>query len=304
MSSMTRLRRSLLFMLVFLAVLFNIERLDYGDQSLVNLQTFVYILVIVMILLHLSLRVLQRFPIHLTVSLWLGIYLLLKLAIFTERPFIGGLYTYLSITEMAMISTAALLTYTLSRSLNELEGFAARTIFPKRHHRVKDLHEAGEDIKTEFIRSRRHNRPLSVMIIEMDRVAIKKNMEHGIHNVQQSMMNRYVLASLGQVLTKVVRRTDVILEPDEEDGFIILCPETTAEGVSLLAQRVQTLAQKELGLTVLCGTAAFPEEAITFEDLLLRARGDLLEEGESAQRTLTDPGAVSSQDHPDENIEA
>jgi len=290
---MTELRRAIIFMVIFLAVFFNIERLDYSDQTLIDLQTFVYVLVSIMILSTLLLRSLQKLSIQFTLPLWLGFYLALKLILLTDRPFVGGIYTYLSITEMAMIALAALLTKNLSRSLNELEGLAEETIFPKRNRRVKDLHEAEEDIKTEFFRSRRHNRPLSVLIIEMDRFAVKKNTEQGFINVQHLMMNRFLLASLGQVLTKVVRRTDFILEPEKQDGFILLCPETNAEGASQLASRIQTFAQKDLGLTVQCGSAAFPEEAITFEDLLLKARKDMLEPGELSQLTINDPGAVS-----------
>lgn len=291
---MTRLHRAIIFTLLFLAVFFNIERLDYSDQSLINLQTFVYVLVTVQILSTLSLRALQRVPSYLALSLWLALYLGLKLTLFNSRPLIGSFYTYLSITEMAMIAISVLLTFNLSQAINEVEGIALKTIFPKRNHRVKDLHEAEEDIKTEFIRSRRHNRPLSVLVVEMDRFAIKKNVEQGFVNVQQLMMKRFVLASLGQILTKVVRRTDVILEPDEQDGFILLCPETNAEGASLLAHRIQSLAQKDLGLTVQCGAAAFPEQAITFDDLLQKARYDLLETGEEPQFAITDPAAVSS----------
>jgi GGDEF domain-containing protein len=286
---MTRLRRAIILMVIFLAVFFNIERLDYSDQTVVDLQTFVYVLVSILILSTLFLSFLQKLSTQLTLALWLGVYLALKLTLFSSRPLIGGIYTYLSITEMAMIAIAALLTMNLTRSLNELEGIAVKTVFPKRNHRVKDLREAEEDIKTEFIRSRRHNRPLSVLIVEMDRLSIKKNDEQSSINVQQLMMNRFALASLGQVLTKVVRRTDVILEPEEQDGFILLCPETTAEGASLLANRIQTLAQKDLGLTVQCGTAAFPEEAIAFDDLLEKARGDMLEPGELSQVTISNP---------------
>lgn len=292
MIAMTQLRRAIFFILIFLAVFFNIERLDYSDQSLIDLQTFVYVLVTVLMLSTLALRSLQRLPTHLALSLWLGVYLALKLTLFHTRPLVGSFYTYLSITEAAMIAIAVLLTINLSRSLNEFEGIAIKTIFPKRNHRVKDLHEAEEDIKTEFIRSRRHNRPLSVLIVEMDRFAIKKNVEQGFMNVQHMMMKRFVLASLGQIITKVVRRTDVILEPDEQDGFILLCPETNADGASFLAHRIQTLAQKDLGLTVQCGTAAFPEEAITFDDLIQKARCDMLEPGESPQYTIADPAIV------------
>jgi GGDEF domain-containing protein len=263
-------------MLVFLAVFFNIERLDYGEQSLIDIHTFVYVLATILILSTLLIRPLQRLPVHFAFVLWLGIYLALKLTLFHSRPLIGGMYTYLSVTEAAMMTIAMLLTVNLSRSLNELEGLAEKTIFPRRNRRIKDLLEAEESIKNELLRSRRHNRPLSVLIVEMEGLTPKKIIEQGSTNAQQLMMNRFLLASLGQELAKVVRRTDLILEPDEQNGFILLCPETTSAGARLLASRIQEIAQMELSITVQCGTASFPDDAVTVEDLLQKARLDML----------------------------
>ncbi len=289
---MTSLRRAILLLVIFLAFFFNIERLDYGDQTLIDLHTFVYVLVTVMIVATLFFRPLQKFSTYIGMAIWLGMYLALKLTFYNSRPLFGGVYTYLSITEMAMIVIAILLTMNLSRSLNSMEGLAAKTILPRNNHRIKDLHEAEEDVKTEFIRSRRHNRPLSVVIIEMDQVSMKKGAEQSLMNVEQMMMNRFVLANLGQTLMKVVRRTDVILEPDARDGFILLCPETTEEGVNELANRIRAMSQKDLGLTVQCGTASFPEEATTFEDLIQKARTDLLEPVDASQVTLSKTSVV------------
>lgn len=289
---MSRLRRSTLMMLVFLAVFFNIERLDYGEQSLIDIHTFVYVLATILILGTLAIRPLQRLPIHITAVLWLGIYLALKLTLFNSRPLIGGMYTYLSITEAAMMTIAMLLTVNLSRSLNELEGLAEKTIFPKRNRRIKDLLEAEEIIKNELLRSRRHNRPLSVLMIEMEGLTPKKIIEQGSTNAQQLMMNRFLLASLGQELAKVVRRTDLILEPDEQNGFIILCPETTADGAHLLAGRIQEIAQMELSVTVQCGTASFPDDAVTIEDLLQKARLDMLGARNLSKIKVTNPATV------------
>ncbi len=289
---MSRLRRSTLMMLVFLAVFFNIERLDYGEQSLIDIHTFVYVLATILILGTLAIRPLQRLPVHITAVLWLGIYLALKLTLFNSRPLIGGMYTYLSITEAAMMTIAMLLTVNLSRSLNELEGLAEKTIFPKRNRRIKDLLEAEEIIKNELLRSRRHNRPLSVLMIEMEGLTPKKIIEQGSTNAQQLMMNRFLLASLGQELAKVVRRTDLILEPDEQNGFIILCPETTADGAHLLAGRIQEIAQMELSVTVQCGTASFPDDAVTIEDLLQKARLDMLGARNLSKIKVTNPATV------------
>lgn len=274
---MTGLRRAIIHILIFLAVFYNLERFEYDSQPLIDLQSFVYILVAGLVIVTLLWRKLQRLNANLALPVWLGIYLLLKLTLFTNTPLIGWIYTHLTIIEMAMVAIAGILTLNLTRAINETEEISDRTVFPKRHQRVKDLGEAEGEITTEVFRSRRHSRPLSVIVIEMDKFDIKKNLGQGLVNAQQMLMRRFALAGLGQSLGKVLRRTDLILEPDEQDGFIVLCPETGMESAAMLAQRIQGLAQKDLGMTVRCGAAAFSDETGSFEDLLQKARVDLLQ---------------------------
>jgi hypothetical protein len=53
---------------------------------------------------------------------------------------------------------------------------------------------------------------------------------------------------------------------------MVLCPETDFPNASLLAQRIAQAIKERTSLRVLWGVAAFPEEALTFEDLLQKAR--------------------------------
>ena len=52
---------------------------------------------------------------------------------------------------------------------------------------------------------------------------------------------------------------------------MILCPETTLENAILLATRITEAIKERTNLRVLWGVAAFPEEALTFDDLLQKA---------------------------------
>ena len=43
------------------------------------------------------------------------------------------------------------------------------------------------------------------------------------------------------------RRTDLIMDPEDENGFILLCPETNGEGSEVLAARLEETVREELG---------------------------------------------------------
>ena len=57
----------------------------------------------------------------------------------------------------------------------------------------------------------------------------------------------------------------------------MLCPETELPDAALLAKRICQAIKERTSLRVLWGVAAFPEEALTFEDLLQKARERLSE---------------------------
>jgi hypothetical protein len=57
---------------------------------------------------------------------------------------------------------------------------------------------------------------------------------------------------------------------------VILCPETNLENTILLAKRIAQAVKERTNLHVLWGVAAFPEEALTFEDLLQKASERLI----------------------------
>jgi GGDEF domain-containing protein len=201
----------------------------------------------------------------------MSVYFGLKMFVFTDHPFLGGFYTYLSIAEVSLLIISIFLTYDLARSMAEYERVIEKVTFPKHSNRVLEMKEAQEGIRTEFVRSRRHNRPLTVMLVRMNPSTVKGYLEQIVMNIQKAMVNRFLLASLAKILTTEARRTDMIIEQDDKDGFILLCPETSTEGSIIMAERIQSMAMERLGVSVDCGVASFPDEALTFEDLVQKA---------------------------------
>ncbi len=95
-----------------------------------------------------------------------------------------------------------------------------------------------------------------------------------------SLMARYTANSLVRVLDRSLRRTDLIIEQSNGKKIILLLPETDTDGTKKMASRVEQLSQDHLGVPISCGYATFPDEAITFEELVQRA-----EEHYSSQST-------------------
>lgn len=288
---MTSLRKSIIFMLIHLTIVFNLERFDYSARNVIDIQTFVYVLVIAIVVLTTALKPVQFFSIYSSALGWLLIYGVLKLTLFATRPILGEPYTYLTLTEMGIILITVFLTYDLSRTLRDFEEVIDKVTVPRLGQRVLRMNEAVEEIKTEFIRSRRHSRPLSVLLVSVNTTVPTFNLEKTVRDIQRNMLMRYVASSLSKILSKEARRTDLIVEKDDERGFVMLCPETTAEGTFTLAERIQQAAIEQLGVQVDYGIASFPDEALTFDELLQRAQENL-----KAEAVPLEPPAAEAED--------
>src|SRR3990172_3789753 len=184
---MNNLRRSIIVLISLLAIFYNIERFDFGEENVIDIQSFVYVFGLAAVLSVIFIPVLHRSSIYLPLALWLGVYLLAKLLIFSDsRPLLGGLYTYLTITEAGLLSILIWLTHHVARNLREFAEAVENITFANVGRKVRHLGEAVEDIETELIRSRRHNRPLSIVVVEPDRQTVQAALHRAVQEVQES----------------------------------------------------------------------------------------------------------------------
>jgi hypothetical protein len=272
---MRHLRRLIIASLIGVTLLFNIERLDFGRENIVDIDSFVYVLGIIAAISIITLPILWRAHVAALLVLWPSIYLLGKLFIFNQRPLLGGIYTYLSITEVTLLAIAIWLSHLLARAIHDFEQAVENITLRSASRRVRRLNEAMEDIQIEMFRSRHNHHPLSVVVVEPKPESIQASLHQAVREVQETMLHSYIINSLAQTLSKYLRRTDMILEQRDVGRFIILCPETSVGDLNLLVEYIQTIVAKQLGTAVACGVATFPNEALTFEELIHRAEAQL-----------------------------
>jgi hypothetical protein len=272
---MRHLREIIIASLIGLTLLFNIERLDFGRENIIDIDSFVYILGIIAAISIITLPILRRKHVAISLGLWLGLYLFSKLFIFNQRPLAGGIYTYLSITEVTLVAISIWLSHLLARAIHDFEQAVENITLRSASRRVRRLNEALEDIQVEMFRSRHNHHPLGVVVVEPKPEAAQTALHQAVREVQERMMHSYIINSMAQTLSKYLRRTDLILEQRDQGRFIVLCPETSAGDLNLLVEYIQTIAAKQLGTAVACGVATFPNEALTFEELVHRAESQL-----------------------------
>ena len=89
------------------------------------------------------------------------------------------------------------------------------------------------------------------------------------------MTSRFTFARVGQIINDLIRQTDLFLK-DRCGRHVILCSETNFSSVELLAKRISRMVEDKIGHHASWGIASFPEEALTFDDLLQKASDRLV----------------------------
>lgn len=271
---MKNLRFMVIAFLVGLTIFFNIERLDLARQNEIDLDSAVYVLGFLAGVLILGVPAVGRIKLSAHVVGWSAIYMIVKSVLyfsFEGRPLLGGIYTYLSVTELSLLLISIWLAHKLAHAIRDFEDAVETITFAGSTHHIQEVAEANEVIQTEMFRSRHNHHPLSVIVIEPESASIRSSLHRLVREAQQSMMSHYITNNLAMLLSQQLRRSDLVLEQRDADRVVLVCPDTNKTDSEVLVEYIGDVVTKQMGLTIKCGTASFPQEALTFEALVEQA---------------------------------
>ncbi len=178
-----------------------------------------------------------------------------------------GSDVYLAVTEAAFIVLLALLAQRLASGLAAVDDALASVAFGENPALPLSGPQAGNEILTEMARSRRHERPLSVTVLAPDPASFDVAVDRAADEVHRTIRSRYVRGNLARLIAQQLRRSDVLFEDAGTGHFLVLSPETDDAGASLLTERIGRAADAA-GLKLESGSASFPQQAVSFEQLV------------------------------------
>lgn len=273
---MTNLRNSLVLTAGYFAFVFSLGRFGFLGQGVISLHGYLYLLMLAAFAAAMIAPLMRNLSMYAWVASWLGAYLLIRWLSWQVDP-PGGEQLYLTLTECALLTIGVILARDLDQQLMDYEKALAEIGLPKSSQKIYVWDEAADLVKTEFIRSRRYNHPISLMVIEPTTESLKVQLNRMERDVHRIMMDRFMHTSLARLAAGEARRTDLVIEIENEKRVLVLFPETKPEGLGIFAERIQQLAKEELGLALNFGVASFPDDALTFEDLQQKAIFNLLD---------------------------
>ena len=273
---MTNLKRSFFWAAIYLALIFVLGQADYAGRPIINFASYFFLAVIVAVPVTLFFPSISRVSVYVPLLIWAGVYLVLLQIINRSNSANTGELPVI-VLEFLLLEGGVWFAHQLAMQISHAESVMdalALSAFP---NRANDIDSENQRIKIELTRSRRYHRPLSLVVIESESEDEKTTREM-LKSIQHDLLNRFSSARVGQIIDDRIRQTDLVLR-DRRGRFIILCPETELEDASLLAKRIAQAVKERTSLHVLWGVAAFPEEALTFDDLLQKARERLMDSG-------------------------
>ena len=271
---MTNLKRAFFWAAIYLAIIFVLGQADYTGRPIINFASYFYLAVMIAVPVTLFFPSISRVSSFVPLAVWAGVYLVLLQVIDRELTANAEEFPVI-ILEFVLLEAGVWFAHQLALQIGHAESVMdalALSAFPNRAH---DIEAESQRIKIELTRSRRYHRPLSLVVIESESDDQKTTREM-LKSVQQDLLNRFTSARVGQIIDDRIRQTDLVLR-DHRGRFVVLCPETNLENTIMLATRIAAAVKERTNLRVLWGVAAFPEEALTFDDLLHKATERLVQ---------------------------
>lgn len=274
---MTNLKRSFFWAAFYLAVMFVLGEADYAKRPIIDFAAYFYLAVIVAVPVTLFFPSISRVSAYVPMLAWMGAYLVLlqiKDRLYRADPSDLPII----VLEFVLLEAGVWLAHQLALQISHAESIMdalALSAFP---NRAQDIESEHQRIKIELTRSRRYHRPLSLVVVQADtqlpmRAVTEEETatKEMLKSIQHDLLSRFTSARVGQIIDDCIRQTDIVMR-DRRGRFIILCPETDFANAALLARRISQAVKGKANLRALWGVAAFPEEALTFDDLLQKAR--------------------------------
>lgn len=264
---MNELRKIFVLLVLYLLLVFSLGELfsDYG--AVFQFPSHFYFLIVAVVFSNLFVPRLSWMSVTTLLGFWAIVFLIV--AYFYVR--VNGLdYIQILGVEFILIEVAVWISYQLNIQVRATESMIESLAYSTYTNRTINVRQASERIQVEMTRSRRHHRPLSVILFKPEDMSSKGKQE-SYELMRDDMMKHFVAARIGQIMTNELRQTDLILR-DPDGYFVIMCAETTRDSAVLLAQRIQSAVSSNIGASAQWSIASFPEEALTFDELLNQAK--------------------------------
>lgn len=266
---MSELKQSIIILFVFIVLLLGAANVESFQESFIDFSPVFFVLIAIILFTELIivgslLKAGVNLSQYVVIAFWLIVYgLVWYFYLGNEKPI------EVNLVQGMLVLLTAVLAFDVGRRIDQTDAALERLAASNFPNRAMDIQSARDLVDAEITRSRRYHHPLSILTVQLE----KKKSWGDWKNSElfaREMMERFAVAKVSQILSDNARDTDMVLR-DRDRKFVLLCPETNQTSTNILAGRIAEAVKRELDVDVECGSSSFPDEALTFEDLLRTA---------------------------------
>ncbi len=190
-----------------------------------------------------------------------------SIGVISAQSYKPNMYTNADRETLELLAANVAIAIENARLFDEVQKLAITDPLTHLYNRRK----FEETATKEFDRSRRYNRPLCAIMIDLDQFK-------GVNDTYGHLAGDQVLASLAALCQKDLRNIDILARYGGEE-FVIILPETTSTQAWLIAERLRTDCEKTkvdsvhgmVSLTISLGLAELNKSCQTLDELIDRA---------------------------------
>ncbi len=263
---MKKLRDAILLLFLFFSIVLSIAQVEYFEENILNFHAAFFIILVLATLIGIWGPSRVKITPYTYMGGWAVIYILVWY--FFWRTLSDPRTVQELSIQFLLMEIAAALSYNVGEHIYQIDDILKNIAHGAYPNRTLDLQIAADSINTEITRSRRYNRPLSVLVFQLNQntdLLIRQ-----ISNIEKDLLLHFSLAKVGRIINEYARQTDLILR-DHKQRFVILCPETNHQASIILGERISQAIAKKVDKEITWSTASFPEESLNFNELLEKA---------------------------------
>ena len=269
---MSDLKLSITVLVLYITIILGIANIDAFQETVINFSPDFFLLVALIVFSELMItgnliKLGVKITYYLVVVFWISIYILIWGFYWgNSRPL------QVQIIQLLLVGLSAGLAYDVSKRVSQIDRTLNGLLSSAYPNRARDIHSARDLIDSEITRSRRYHYPLTVLVIHPDnRQGEGKDRRKQHESLEKEMLKRLATAKISRILSDLARDTDMVLY-DKDGQFILLCPQTDLKYIDVLADRIDNAVNENLDARIYWGSASFPDEAITFDELIQTAK--------------------------------
>ncbi len=283
---MLNLRVSFVLLTLWLAVLYNVERV----YEPINLTSFLYVLVGIVVVVIICIPKLHKVTLAQITFASLPLYAVLKWSL--GYSFFGSQLP-ITVTECLVLGLTNVLAWRVAHGLDEFVRSAGELAAIPLGRQPFDLKDGESEMYREMQRARRFEHALSLATVSFSRDFKESDLERLANIARHEMVRKYLESRVAGVLLDAASTSDLVVM--RNDGFVVMFPESDGQAVRSLLDQAAKSIHEELGLRLQVGVAEFPSEECTLAGLVDRAESQMCWLGGDAAQNTVEMSQVSEE---------